>query len=170
MYKLSPPPLPVAPRRHAAALESQIAIASHYARRAERASQRTKAQKASKSLRGYKEISRKLNSLSQDLCHRNDMRSRESKEVMDSITMLRSQLRDLHKLRERWTAAAPSPDATPMRLSAGDSTEITPLEYIDPETNHNPVNPGYTCPSNHESMGSCLSSHYSDELAAEEYV
>lgn len=172
LSKLPPPLLPMPPRRPTASLERPVTIVSHYPRRAERSSQRRTEQKASKSLRDYKEISRKINLLSQDLRRRDDTRHQESKELINSITMSRSLLRDLHKLHEERTASALPRDAIPTRAStsAGASTEITPLDYIDPENNYNPDDLDYSPSSNHESMGSYLSSHYSDELAAAEYL
>lgn len=173
LSKLPPPLLPVPPRRLTAALERPVTMASHYPRRAEGSSQRREGHKASKSLRGYKEISRKLNSLSQDLRRRDDSRHQESKELINSITMSRSLLRDLHKLHEEQMAAALSSDVIPRprtSRSAGASTGITPLDYIDPENNHNPDYLYDSPSSNHESMGSYLSSHHSDDLAAEEYL
>ena len=148
--KLPPSLLSVPPRRLTAAFERPVTIASPYTRRAEGPSQRRAGPKASKSLRGYKEISRKINSLSQDLRRRDDTRHQESKELINSITVSRSQLRDLHKLHEERMVAALSPDAVPShRASKSASTEITPLEYIDPENNHNPDDLEYSPTSNH---------------------
>jgi len=162
-------PFLVPPRRLTPAPESSVATASRYPPRAELSASRSQARKASKRLRGYKEISRKLNLLSQDLHYRDDTRRQESKDVMHNITTLRDRLRDLHRIHEERIAAHISPVAVSRSRasrSAGSSTGITGLEYID---SGNPDDLGYSRSLNDESVGSYISSHHSDEFVAEEY-
>ncbi|KAF8341050.1 hypothetical protein F5887DRAFT_1074576 [Amanita rubescens] len=147
------------PRRLTPAPVSPVATSSRYPPRAELSASRSQARKASKRLRGYKEISRKLNLLSQDLNYRDDTRRQESKDVMHTITTLRDRLRDLHRIHEERMAIRISPVAAPRSWtsgSAGSSTGITGLEYID---SGNPDDLDY----------SYISSHHSGEFVTEEY-
>jgi len=165
------PPFLVPPRRLTPVPESPIATAAHHSPRprVERPALKSQARKAeSKRLRGYKEISRKLDLLSQDLHHRDDTRRQESKDVMHSVTTLRDQLRDLYRIYEERMATHLSPVTVPRSRasrSVGASTGITELEYID---SRNPDDLDHSRSLNDErvGVGSYISSHYSDE---EEY-
>ncbi len=169
LQKPASPPFLVRPRRFTPAPESPIVTAHRYSPRAERSAPKSQARKASKRLRDYKEISRKLDLLSQDLHHRDYTRRQESKDLMHSVMTLRDQLRDLNRIREERMTTHLSPVTVPRSRasrSVGASTGITGLEYIDSE---NPDDLDYSRPLNDEGVGSYVSSHYSDEFAVEEY-
>ena len=97
------------------------------------------------------------------------MRRQENKDVMQSVTMLRDQLRDLHRIHEERMATRLSPVTVPKSRasSVGASTGITGLEYID---SGNPDDLDSPRSLNDESAGSHVSSHHSDEFSVEEYL